>query len=268
MGGDKEIPNFDKLTREEKKALVQALLDSERKIKREGAWDPDHPQEQIGGTEKLLALLGLPAESSPTSLSRFPLVTVGLIALCSLVSLWALGDTALLETLAFYPGAPTRLGGLTLLTCFLVHGGIAHLAGNMYCLFVFGDNVEDDLGPLPYLLLLGVSTLAASVVSGLLNPGEMIPHVGASGGIMGVMVFYLLRFPKARFTYFFWFRFYRVPAAFVLIVYVFLDFIGAFEQLAGLSDVDHLAHLGGGLGGLLFWWLGGLVRRKGSTPSP
>src|SRR5690606_14133498 len=133
------------------------------------------------------------------------------------------------------PAEKTRFGGLNLLTCFFVHGSLMHLLSNMYCLFIFGDNVEDELGKTRYVLLLVLATLAGSLLSGAVSGNETIPHVGASGGIFGVMIFYLLAFPRARFTYFFFFQFFRVPASTVLIMYVFFQLFGLAQQLQGLG---------------------------------
>jgi membrane associated rhomboid family serine protease len=124
---------------------------------------------------------------------------------------------------------------------------------NMYCLFIFGDNTEDVLGRGWYLALLVAATFCGSLLSGLLGSRDMIPHVGASGGSFGVMIYYLLRFPKARFTYLFLFRFVHVPALTVLVLYSAIQVLGAVGQVSGAGGVDYLAHLGGGLMGLGFW---------------
>ncbi|MCB0416886.1 MAG: rhomboid family intramembrane serine protease [Bdellovibrionaceae bacterium] len=215
---------------------------------------------------KWLALFGLPAEANPRELSRFPWVTVFLILWSSLLSILAFNDLELFEELAFYPGMKTRFMGLNLLTVFFVHGDWIHLLSNMYALFVFGDNVEDELGMVRYVLLVVGATLCGSVLSGWFGGGESIPHVGASGGIFGVMVFYLLRFPKARFTYFFLFRFYSVPAFLVLLFYLSVQLAGGFEQVSSVGGgVDYLAHLGGAAVGLLFTLL---MRGKPSESHP
>lgn len=264
MGDDREIPNFESLSPEEKKALVKALLQGDKKVQER----LNETEDEISLGSKLLALIGLPVEANPRELSSFPIATIGLIAFTAMTSLYCLFvDPEMANRLSFFPADPLRLGGLAFLTCFFVHGGLVHLLSNLYCLFVFGDNVEDDLGVFWYLTLLTFATFTGSLLSGMFSPGqEMIPHVGASGGIMGVMVYYLLRFPKAKFTYLFLFRFIRVPAAFVLFFFVFLDFIGAFEQVSGLGEVDHLAHLGGGLAGLVFWLLWRISARQRPQP--
>ncbi|MCB0405379.1 MAG: rhomboid family intramembrane serine protease [Bdellovibrionales bacterium] len=195
---------------------------------------------------KWLALFGLPAEANPKALSHFPWVTILLIVSSSWVSIAAFTNPTLFEALAFFPGMKTRYMGLNLLTVFFVHGDWLHLLSNMYCLFVFGDNVEDELRPFRYLLLVAGSTAIGSLFSAWAGGGENIAHIGASGGIFGVMVFYLLRFPKARFTYFFLFRFYSVPAGLVLLFFLFVQLSGGLEQLSRTAGgIDYMAHLGG-----------------------
>jgi membrane associated rhomboid family serine protease len=225
------------------------------------------PEGEITPAQKILAVFGLPAESNPQTLSRFPILTVLIVILTSACSLYLLyGDRSLAELFAFYPSKSGRFNGLNYLSCFLVHGDLVHLGTNMYCLFIFGDNVEDSLGRFKYLALLIVATFLGSYLSGFMDSGSDIPHVGASGGIFGVMVYYLLRFPKAKFTYFFYFQFIQVPALAVLAMYIFLQFVGTYNQLSGLGNIDHLAHLGGGAAGLLFWGAGRISSLRGRSP--
>ncbi len=252
MSSENENPKFKNLTEAERKALVASLLMSEEK-KRQGSGRGEGPE--ISGREKILALFGLPVEANSNPLTNVPIATILTIIITSFFSLYfLLVSPAAAELLAFYPGNPLRFGGINLLTCFFVHGSLLHLFGNMYCLYVFGDNVEDAVGITKFWGLLFFATLMGSLLSLTFSHREMIPHVGASGGIFGVMIFYLLRFPKAKFTYLFFFRFVRVPASTILILYIFFQFLGAAEQINGSGGVDHLAHIGGGLAGLLFWF--------------
>lgn len=246
MTDDKKPRDLSMLTAEEKRALIQTATSQ-----------AGHHDHEISNGQKFLALFGLPAESNPRELSRFPIVTVVLILFTTVSSIMCFFDPNLFEALAFYPATPLRNFGTGFLTCFFVHGGWIHLLGNMYCLFVFGDNVEDTLGPWKYIKLLLFSTFFGSLLSYFASSHEMIPHVGASGGIFGVMIFYLLRFPHVKFTYLFFFRFIQVPASVVLIFYVVSQVIGSAAQISGQGEVDHLAHVGGGITGLLFWFLTG-----------
>jgi hypothetical protein len=87
---------------------------------------------------------------------------------------------------------------LTLLTCIFLHGGWLHFLGNMWFLFIFGDNVEDRLGRLGYLVFYLGSGVAASAAHLFTNPGSSLPTVGASGAIAAVMGAYFLLYPRAR----------------------------------------------------------------------
>ncbi len=265
MSPGKEPPDFKQLSEEQRKALVKSLIRSGEKDRLNEGRDP--AQEEITAREKWLALFGIPAEVSSHTQQNTPIATLLLIVFTSLFSLYFLFVAPQMgELFAFYPGAPFRLAGLSILTCFFVHGGIGHLAANMYCLYIFGDDVEDVLGIVRYYLLIVFATALGSVVSLIFSHGEMIPHVGASGGIFGVMIFYLLRFPKSKFTYLFFFRFVRVPAAGVLALYVLFQLFGAAGQVAGQGNVDHLAHIGGGLVGLFFWLALGRPREEEKRP--
>lgn len=87
---------------------------------------------------------------------------------------------------------------LTIFTSMFLHGGLFHLLGNMWALYIFGDNVEDRMGPVRFLIFYLLCGAAAALVHVLMNPGSMIPTVGASGAISGVMGAYLVLFPFAR----------------------------------------------------------------------
>jgi len=101
-----------------------------------------------------------------------------------------------------------------------LHGGWMHLIGNMLFLYIFGDNMEEEMGHVPFLAFYLASGVAAALAQHVADPASMIPMVGASGAIAGVMGGYLLMFPKARVDVFFFFVvFFRVvpiPAFIVL----------------------------------------------------
>ncbi len=152
-----------------------------------------------------------------------------------------------------------RHGGITLLSSFFLHGGFLHLLGNVYFLLIFGDNVEDDLGRQRFALLLVAATLVGSLAHILGEPRSMIPAIGASGGISGVIVYYALRFPHARLGFLIWFwtwvRWCYLPAYAALILWLMLQFWLAFHQLVGIGEVSALAHLGGAVVGVGAWFL-------------
>ncbi len=156
-------------------------------------------------------------------------------------------------------GGPCRLGGLTwqaLLTSMFLHGSWMHLIGNMWFLWIFGNNIEDSMGHLRFLafyLLTGVIAAAAHILS---EPGSTMPVVGASGAISGIMGAYLVLYPRARvYTLFFFIIFVRVvplPAWVMLGYWMVLQLSGSLASAAsGGGGVAYAAHVGGFLAGLV-----------------
>ncbi|HEV8082270.1 MAG TPA: rhomboid family intramembrane serine protease [Chitinophagaceae bacterium] len=145
---------------------------------------------------------------------------------------------------------------LTLITSMFMHGGIAHLGGNMLYLWIFGDNLEDKLGHVRYFffyLLCGIIASLTHVFSDyLFGENHLIPSLGASGAISGVMGGYLLLFPTKRVTIFFIIFFIRVPAFIVLGSWILLQVANGTGYLGGseASGIAYAAHIGGFLAGL------------------
>src|SRR3954468_1734823 len=94
--------------------------------------------------------------------------------------------------------APTAPTWLTLFTAMFMHGGLLHLGGNMLFLWIFGNNVEDSMGPVKFLLFYLLAGLAAAALQIAIGPGSTVPNLGASGAIAGVLGGYLILFPGAR----------------------------------------------------------------------
>lgn len=141
------------------------------------------------------------------------------------------------------------------LTSQFMHGGFFHLAGNMLFLWIFGDNIEDEMGHLRFLVFYLASGVIAGIAQTIPDPNSMIPMVGASGAIAGVMGSYLLMFPKARVDVLFilgiFFRIIPIPAWIVLGIWFALQvFSGATITSTG-GGVAYLAHAGGFVGGLI-----------------
>ena len=148
-----------------------------------------------------------------------------------------------------------------LLTSIFLHGGWMHLIGNMWFLWVFGDNIEDELGHGVYLIFYIISGLMASVVHILMSPSSNIPIVGARGAIAGVMGAYMIRFPMSRVVtlipLFIIFTTIELPA-FVLLLYWFgIQFFSGAMTLneASSGGVAWWAHVGGFLTGIVLIWL-------------
>jgi membrane associated rhomboid family serine protease len=146
---------------------------------------------------------------------------------------------------------------LTFISSFFLHAGVFHLLSNLYFLVIFGDNVEEWLGWKKYLLLLAAATVVGNLFHMSLNMESTLPCVGASGGISGVLAFYALQFPRARLRMlvgcYMRYGWVKVPAWALFIFWLVFQYVGVRQQVAGLSNVSALAHLGGVVAGLAFW---------------
>lgn len=236
----------------EKKLPPQAArilaLEQVKQIRRQAVADKSSPDE---AWKYIPALLGVPVEFDCEPVRRPPYATLLLVIVISMVSL--LGFAGLLKASAFglVPDQWSRMGGATLLTAFFLHGGLRHLLGNLYFLFVFGDNVEDFLGRSRFLLLLFASTLAGGILYVLMHQGSSVPCIGASGGISGILTYYALRFPKHRIGFLiFFYKWICFPVIGYLAFWILMQFFGVFS---GGGHVAYMAHLGGMLAGLTFW---------------
>jgi membrane associated rhomboid family serine protease len=159
---------------------------------------------------------------------------------------------------------------LTLLTSIFMHGGWLHLFGNMLFLWIFGDNVEHRIGHIPYLVFYLAAGIVASLAQILVDTDSIIPTLGASGAISGVLGAYLVMFPTNRVTVLF-LRFpMRVPALVAIglwAVFQFISGIGAFsgaEEAAG--GVAYMAHIGGFVAGVLAGFLFRAIYREPRRP--
>ena len=147
-----------------------------------------------------------------------------------------------------------RPGISTLISSMFMHGGWLHIIGNMLFLWVFGDNVEDVMGPLRFVCFYILCGLAAAVAQIATDPGSLIPMVGASGAIGGVMGAYALLFPKARVHMLFIIVVYvttiSVPAILVLGYWFLLQLLSGFSTLGATGGgVAFWAHIGGFVAG-------------------
>lgn len=150
---------------------------------------------------------------------------------------------------------------LPLFTSMFLHASWLHLIGNMWVLWIFGDNIEDYLGHFSYLVFYIVSGLAASVAHVLLNANSTVPSVGASGAIAGVMGAYFLLFPSARVLtlvpLIIFFTFIWLPAWIVLGYWFVLQFLSgaataiAYSGREGGGGIAFWAHVGGFLAGIV-----------------
>ncbi|MBB4267163.1 rhomboid family intramembrane serine protease [Roseospira visakhapatnamensis] len=215
-------------------------------------------------------------DDNPTT--RAPYVTWILIGACVAVFLYQLGldpleERRLLVTLGAIPAVllgqeslPTELAVvpalLTPVTSMFLHGGVMHLGGNLLYLWIFGNNVEDAMGAARFALFYVVCGVAAALMHALMSPSSVVPMVGASGAISGVLGAYLLLFPWAR--VFVWFGFvflFWVPAVVVLGLWFGLQALSLLGDPGGATTgVAWGAHLGGFVVGMA---LTPLLRRPG-----
>jgi membrane associated rhomboid family serine protease len=211
---------------------------------------------------------------------RFPVVTVTLIALNAFVWFllqdgflglpdggasgdWPVGTYAEIpcevsgaDPCRSEPGGPATV--LTVFTAMFMHGSILHLGGNMLFLWIFGNNVEDSMGPVKFLAFYLLSGLAAAALQIAIDPGSEIPNLGASGAVAGVLGGYILLFPRARvitliFIVFF-FTILELPALLILGFWFLQQILFGYFDLDTAGEgggVAYFAHIGGFAFGML-----------------
>src|ERR1039457_4453836 len=212
-----------------------------------------------------------PLRTTQPSYSK-PVVTVLLIVINILVFLFevSLEPFARNEFIATYGLVPDQFSFLSVLTSMFLHGGWMHVLGNMWFLWIFGDNIEDILGSFKFLLFYLLCGFAAAMAQYLADPGSRVPMVGASGAIAGVMGAYLVKFPHSRIHtllfIFFFITTVEVPAWLMLIGWFLLQFFNGvgsigYSHAAERGCVAFLAHVGGFLAGIALIFLLGPRQR-------
>jgi membrane associated rhomboid family serine protease len=190
--------------------------------------------------------------SNHTPVVTFVLIAINVLSFLFQVSLDEFSANEFIHTWAI---VPAHLNYLSVVTSMFLHGGWMHLIGNMWFLWIFGDNIEDILGPVKYLLFYLVSGVAAALAQVALHPGSEIPILGASGAIAGVMGAYLVKFPRASITTLIPIGFLIVrdiPAVWMLGYWLAIQ---VFSGVAGLGQsmdtggVAFFAHIGGFVAG-------------------
>lgn len=187
-----------------------------------------------------------------------PVVTYALILLNILVFLLELtaGDRFIIN----WSVVPRRLLANpasdfpTLFTSMFMHAGWLHLLGNMLYLWIFGDNIEDALGHVKYLVFYLICGLAADAAQILVGPGSNIPNLGASGAIAGVLGAYLVLFPRGQVRVVMGYGVIPMPALVVIGLWIVLQLvsgIGSITTTAETGGVAYMAHIGGFLAGLV-----------------
>jgi membrane associated rhomboid family serine protease len=212
-----------------------------------------------------------PLRDTQPSYSK-PIVTVLLIAINLMVFLFefSLDPFARNAFISTYGMVPDHFTVSSVFTSMFLHAGWLHVLGNMWFLWIFGDNIEDILGHWKFLLFYLLCGVAAALAQYFFDPFSRIPVVGASGAIAGVMGAYMLKFPRARIvTFVFVFLFFTtidIPAWAMLIYWFFLQLVGGFDSIASSlysrgGGTAFLAHVGGFLAGMALVFLLGTRQR-------
>ncbi len=205
-------------------------------------------------------------DDNPTTI--FPFVTIGLIAVNTIIFILQI----------FYPSDPRQVvfayGAipnylltfktvqpihpvLTVFTSMFMHGGFFHLAGNMLYLWIFGNNIEDKLGHVRFIIFYILSGIVAAYSHAITEPSSMLPMIGASGAVSGILGAYLLLFPHARVYTLIFFGFFvrvvRLPAIFIIGFWIVIQFINGIlsKGVANHGGVAWFAHIGGFAFGIL-----------------
>jgi membrane associated rhomboid family serine protease len=197
----------------------------------------------------------------------FPYVTTALVILNVLVFLLELSQgEKFITDWAFIPARFSDEPGadaVTIVTAMFMHGGWMHLIGNMVFLWIFGDNVEDRIGHVKFLIFYLLAGLAATLAQYYVSSNSAIPNVGASGAIAGVLGAYLLMFPHSRVNVLLGRQIVAMPAFAVLGLWILFQIISGVansNQSADVGGIAYMAHIGGfvaGLGMALLtrgWW--------------
>jgi membrane associated rhomboid family serine protease len=210
-------------------------------------------------------------DDNPTRI--FPFVTILLIFLNSAVFLIEILHPAGMKEIVYNFGAiPHNLLSLstdqpvhiliTPFTSMFLHGGFIHIIGNMLYLWIFGNNIEDRLGHIRFLFFYLASGLVAAYAHSITSPNSMIPMIGASGAVSGVLGAYLLLYPHARIHTLLWIGFYievvRIPALIVIGFWIIIQIFNGLisKGLMAQGGVAWFAHIGGFIFGLItirFW---------------
>tara|TARA_B100001250_G_scaffold412077_1_gene442350 strand:- start:4298 stop:4954 length:657 start_codon:yes stop_codon:yes gene_type:complete len=153
---------------------------------------------------------------------------------------------------------PTEFNPMNILTSMFMHGGFFHIAGNMWFLYIFGDNIESLLGHIRFFYFYIFCGAGAAIVQFFIDPTSSIPMVGASGSIAGVLGAYMIKFPKARVHVFtviiFFITTFVVPAQLVLGIWFIMQLSGGLSSLGidTTGGIAWFAHIGGFIWGITF----------------
>jgi len=205
-------------------------------------------------------------DDNPTS--TFPLVTIGIIVLNILIFvLEVVSQSGMKDVTYTYGAIPYYIltfeenqpihPALTVFTSMFMHGGLFHLGGNMLYLWIFGNNIEDRLGHIRFIFFYIFCGVVSAYAYAVTNPHSLIPMIGASGAVSGILGAYILLFPRAHVQTLVFLGFFvttvKIPALIVIGFWAIIQFVNGIVS-TGLDErggVAWLAHIGGFLIGLL-----------------
>jgi membrane associated rhomboid family serine protease len=156
-------------------------------------------------------------------------------------------------TIPHAPGPPIIY--LTILTAMFMHGGLLHLLSNMLFLWIFGDNVEHRFGAIAFILFYLISGVVGTFSQIAVAPESIIPNLGASGAISGVLGAYLVLFPRNRVYALFFYFIISIPAVIAIGVWIALQLVSGYMEMVdpapGIGGVAYMAHIGGFFAGAI-----------------
>ena len=194
-----------------------------------------------------------------------PVVTISIIVLNVLVFVYELSLGRAVDAFTLYFGlVPAAFSWVTVFTSMFLHGGLLHVAGNMLYLWIFGDNVEDRMGHGRFLVFYLLCGVAAALAQTITAPDSIVPMVGASGAIAGVMGAYFVLYPKSRIVtlipLFFFFQVIEVPAILFLGIWFLMQFLSGVGSIVtavgsqpagGVAVWAHVAGFVAGISGVI-----------------
>ena len=216
-------------------------------------------------------------DDNPTQLT--PVVSYAIIAACVLVFLWQISlganqqaavyslgliPTVLLQGASLPPELTTVPPLATVFTSMFLHGGWLHLIGNMLYLWIFADNIEDAMGHGRFVVFYLLCGIAAALGQILMQTDSIIPMLGASGAISGVLGGYLLLFPRRRVRALIFNFLTEVPAFVALGIWIVYQIVIGYLTPAGTGGVAYAAHIGGFIAGLVLIKIFAIGRQKSS----
>jgi membrane associated rhomboid family serine protease len=195
-------------------------------------------------------MLGKKALIFPIGDSRkrrsFPILTIALILANIIVFIYQIYQhpVELIRRFGFIPADPSLYSAFTSM---FIHGDLGHLLGNLWYLWIFGDNVEDKLGKLKYMLLYLLAGFAAAFLHYITNLGSVVPAVGASGAISGILGAYLVMFPDVKINIWIRFGIAQIPAYILIGIWFIVQLImGAYAFITSPGGgIAFFAHIGG-----------------------